>query len=341
MSFSPLELEKLLSGRFSALASENVMSFGDAVKGRYEDLLPLYQEILGADQESKDATKAQMLFDVAQGGLQLAAGVPGAGSSFASQLAGAAAPVAGRIQERGAALEQERRGIKQGALGTAMQQAMSEEEFNQAFRLARMQAGRQTYDFDTYVRSRTDDPKTDEVESGLETRTVDPRDTVDIADARRAGFIPESVYRAEMGGDKAPKPMIIENRNTGEVVANIDLSTAEGLARRSAMTNDEIMVSPRSQTAVERAVVILDDSREFASVTGGLSYVDDGVTLPTPTDAQVLKGNDLAAHLQKKSRAEKYSTVYEATLADINENPNTVGLDPLTIIVNSSKKVWT
>lgn len=136
MSFSPLELEKLLSGRFSALASENVMSFGDAVKGRYEDLLPLYQEILGADQESKDATKAQMLFDVAQGGLQLAAGVPGAGSSFASQLAGAAAPVAGRIQERGAALEQERRGIKQGALGTAMQQALSEEEFSKEYMLA-------------------------------------------------------------------------------------------------------------------------------------------------------------------------------------------------------------
>jgi len=125
-------------------ASENVMSFGDTVKGRYEELLPLYQEILGADQESKDATKAQMLFDVAQGGLQLAAGVPGAGSSFVSQLAGAAAPVAGRIQERGAALEQERRGIKQGALGTAMQQAQSEQDFNRDLRkaeaVARIQA---------------------------------------------------------------------------------------------------------------------------------------------------------------------------------------------------------
>ncbi len=140
ISFSPVDLEKLLSGRFSALASENVMSFGDAVKGRYEDLLPLYQEILGADQESKDATKAQMLFDVARGGLELAAGVPGAGSSFASQVAGAAAPVAGRIQERGAALEQERRGIKQGALGTAMQQALSDEDYQQKLNLAVLDA---------------------------------------------------------------------------------------------------------------------------------------------------------------------------------------------------------
>jgi len=122
------------------LASENVLSFGDTVKSKYEDLLPLYQEILGADQESKDATKAQMLFDVAQGGLALAAGVPGAGSSFVSQLAGAAAPVAASIQQRGAALEQDRRGIKQGALGTAMQQALSDEDYNRKVNLAVLDA---------------------------------------------------------------------------------------------------------------------------------------------------------------------------------------------------------
>ena len=124
----------------ASLPSETVMSFGDTVKSKYEDLLPLYQEILGADEESREATKAQMLFDIAQGGLQLAAGVPGAGSSFASQLAGAAAPVAGRIQERGAALEQERRGIKQGALGTAMQQALSDEDYNRKVNLAVLDA---------------------------------------------------------------------------------------------------------------------------------------------------------------------------------------------------------
>jgi len=124
----------------ASLPSETVMSFGDTVKSKYEDLLPLYQEILGADEESREATKAQMLFDIAQGGLQLAAGVPGAGSSFASQLAGAAAPVAGRIQERGAALEQERRGIKQGALGTAMQQALADEDYNRKVNLAVLDA---------------------------------------------------------------------------------------------------------------------------------------------------------------------------------------------------------
>ena len=122
-------------------ASENVMSFGDTVKGRYEDLLPLYQEILGADQESKDATKAQMLFDVAQGGLQLAAGVPGAGSSFVSQLAGAAAPVAGRLQERSAALRDREDRLKAGALQTALGQAEKEAEYQQMIDLAEVKAG--------------------------------------------------------------------------------------------------------------------------------------------------------------------------------------------------------
>lgn len=126
----------------ASLPSETVMSFGDTVKAKYEDLLPLYQEILGADEESREATKAQMLFDIAQGGLQLAAGVPGAGSSFASQLAGAAAPVAGRIQERGAALQARKDQIKAGALEGAMRQTESEIDFEQQKELAEAKAGR-------------------------------------------------------------------------------------------------------------------------------------------------------------------------------------------------------
>ena len=126
----------------ASLPSETVMSFGDTVKSKYEDLLPLYQEILGADEESREATKAQMLFDIAQGGLQLAAGVPGAGSSFASQLAGAAAPVAGRIQERGAALQARKDQIKAGALEGAMRQTESELDFEQQMELAAAKAGR-------------------------------------------------------------------------------------------------------------------------------------------------------------------------------------------------------
>ena len=128
-------------------AAESVMGFGDAVRGKYDDLLPLYQEILGIDDEGQEATKAQMLFDIAQGGLNLAAGVPGAGSSFASQLAGAAAPVAGKLQERAAALQSRKDQIKAGALEGAIRQTEREMDFQQDLAVASARAGRTKPDF--------------------------------------------------------------------------------------------------------------------------------------------------------------------------------------------------
>ena len=128
-------------------AAESIMGFGDAVRGKYDDLLPLYQEILGIDDEGQEATKAQMLFDIAQGGLNLAAGVPGAGSSFASQLAGAAAPVAGKLQERAAALQSRKDQIKAGALEGAIRQTEREMDFQQDLDLANARAGRTKPDF--------------------------------------------------------------------------------------------------------------------------------------------------------------------------------------------------
>ena len=118
------------------------MGFGDTVKGYYDEMLPLYKEILGQDDASREATKSQMLFDIAQGGLQLAAGVPGAGSSFASQLAGATAPVAASIQQRGADLQAREDRLKAGALETALGRAAKDAEYEQMMDLAEAKAGR-------------------------------------------------------------------------------------------------------------------------------------------------------------------------------------------------------
>ena len=323
----------------------------DNVSTQYEALLPLFQQINSQAERDAEAAeraemdKAQALLSLARGGLRLAAGDPKAGGSLASQIGSAFEPTAAEIAALGAQAQERRSGLRaedralrsaalQGAVGVE-QAAVSD---RQAMELARLQADRQTYNLDTYVRPRIDDPETDVVESGLETITVDPRDKADIDRASAEGYREISVYRAETGGDKTPKPMVIKNRDTGAVLANIDLSTEAGRARRDAMNPDEIMVGPRTEEAPERAVVVLDDGNEYPSTTGGRSYVEDGVTLQTPTDARVLKGNELAEHLQKKGRAEKYSTIYAATMADIKENQSTVGLDPLTIIVNSSKK---
>ena len=170
---------------------------------------------------------------------------------------------------------------------------------------ARIRALQRTYDLDTYVRPITDDPETEEVESGLETIEVDPRNRKEMREAADQGYKEISVYRAETGGDKPPKPMIIQNRVTGEVVANIDLSTQEGRARRDAMTPEERMVSPGTEEKPERAIVILEDGTEYPSTTGGRSYVEDNVVIATPTDARVLKGNDLSDHITKKRSADR------------------------------------
>ena len=318
---------------------------------QYGNLLPVFEEITsGADraaeaEEQKKMDELQFLLSAARGGLRLAAGDPKAGSSFASQVGAAFEPTAAEMAALGAAAQKRRTDIRaedralrsaalQGAMGLETQRLASEYDILQA----QIAAQRQNYNLDTYVKPRTDNPETEVVESGLETRTVDPRDAADIAKATEAGFVKLDVYRAEMGGDKPPKPMIIVNSTTGEVVANIDLSTSEGLARRAAMTPNERMESPRTQSAVERAVVILDDGSEHISTTGGLSYVEDGVALETPTGAQVLKGQDLTDHLKTKAGKEKYSTILESTLTELKDNPNTVGLDPLTLIVQSAKK---
>ena len=51
----------------------------------------------------------------------------------------------------------------------------------------------------------------------------------------------------------------------------------------------------------------------------------------------MLKGNDLADHITKKRSADKYSTILENTVAEYTANRNTVGLDPLQLIVDTKK----
>ena len=321
----------------------------DNVSTQYESLLPLFQQINSQTEREEEAAERanldKMMFysQLGQLGLNLASG-SGRGGSFVSELAEAAkepaanlAALGAQAQERRSALRAEDRALRSAALQGAIGVEQAAVSDRQAMELARIQAGRQTYNFDTYVRPRVDNPATKEVESGLETITVDPRNKADMDRATEAGYKEISVYRAEMGGDKTPQPMIIKNRDTGVVLANIDLSTEAGRARRDAMAPEEIMVGPRTEEAPERAVVVLDDGSEYPSTTGGRSYVEDGVTLQTPTDAKVLKGNDLADHLQKKKSAEKYSTILENTVAEITAEPTTLGLDPLQLIVDTKK----
>ena len=114
----------------------------DDVKTRYEELMPLFQEINSQAERDAEAAeraemdKAQMLFSLARGGLRLAAGDPKAGSSLASQVGTAFEPTAAEIaalgaqaQERRSALRAEDRATRSAALQGALtieQQALAD-----------------------------------------------------------------------------------------------------------------------------------------------------------------------------------------------------------------------
>ena len=107
----------------------------ESVAGYYESLLPMYQKILGEDEEAKRARQSGTFFDIAQAGLNLAAGVDPrtgrstAGMPFASQLAAAASQLPAQISARDAERRTADRALKASALQTAMQQAQGESTY--------------------------------------------------------------------------------------------------------------------------------------------------------------------------------------------------------------------
>ena len=110
----------------------------DTVKGYYESLLPMYREILGQTEEDERMRRGETFFDIAQAGLNLAAGIDPrtgrstAGMPFVSQLAAAASPLPGQISARAAKQRAEDRVLNATALQQAMQQAQGEQGFKQA-----------------------------------------------------------------------------------------------------------------------------------------------------------------------------------------------------------------
>jgi hypothetical protein len=123
-------------------------------------------------------------------------------------------------------------------MGLETQRLGSEYDILQAQKAAQ----RQNYNLVTYVRPRTDNPETEVVESGLETRTVDPRDPEDIAKATKEGFVSESVYKTEMGRDTEPVTredrFLIDNADAfaDGTLSEKDLATFETIVSREYIT---------------------------------------------------------------------------------------------------------
>ena len=115
--------------------------FAERTKGTYEDLLPLFQDLV-----PEPYTKGQFLLDIAQSGLAYAGGrdpLTGenmAGQSGLSQLARAAAPLPAKLSQAVADTRKSQQAVKTAALQAGLQRAQTQEESEQATNLALLKA---------------------------------------------------------------------------------------------------------------------------------------------------------------------------------------------------------
>ena len=115
-------LDDLLANRQQPSTADQ---FSDMVQSR----LPVYQDLLGNTQDTKNAMQSKLYFDIAQAGLNLASGVDPrtgesmAGRSLGSQFASAAAPVAASA----GAMAGERNALDTRAMAGALQSAEASE----------------------------------------------------------------------------------------------------------------------------------------------------------------------------------------------------------------------
>ena len=321
----------------------------DNVSTLYTDkLLPLFNQITDQDERAAEEAEARQfdrtlaLASVGQAGLRFAAGDPKAGGSFASQLAAAFQPTAGELAALGAGARKRRSDIRaedralrtaalQGAMGIEQQAAAT----RAALEEARIRARVKNYNPVTYVKPIEDDLNTPEVESGLDFRTVDPRDEKDVADAKAEGFVPESVYKTDMGRDTEPVMKGVKQRDGTVKYVNVNSELGQNEIALANADGREIL-NLGTERPKEPALVTVK-GEDYISMDDGVTYIKPGQTNPvtTPTDALIRKGEDRNKYLKTKDRKEKYKLVRDAFFAVSLNNPDFINFDPAGDLANA------
>ena len=330
-------LEGLAGNRYSNLGFK-----ADNVSKLYsEKLLPLFNEITDQDERAAEEAEARQfdktlaLASLGQAGLRLAAGDPKAGGSFASQLAAAFQPTAGELAALGAGARKRRSDIRaeDRALRTAaLQGAMGIEQQAASDRLAleeaKIRARVKNYNPVTYVKPIEDDTTTPEVESGLDFRTVDPRDSKDVADAKKAGFVPESVYKTDMGRDAEPVIKGVRQEDGSVKYVNVNSEAGQNEIASANAAGREIL-NLGTEKPKELALVTVK-GEDYNSMDDGLTYIIPGQKNPvtTPPDALIRKGEDRNKYIKTKDRKKRYELVRDAFYAASLNNPDFINFDP-------------
>ena len=266
----------------------------DTVKGYYESLLPMYQEILGESEEDKRMRRGATFFDIAQAGLNLAAGVDPrtgrstAGMPFASQIAAATSQLPEQLNTRAAEQRAAERVLNATALQTAMQQAQGEQEFRQAI--------------GTALAKDILDPTTFKSENALVVKdgkvvafNIDtPDGFTDYQEALEGGAVPYEKPTADSGKANLRVLTNLET-NTREF---IDINTPEGqravndasAANAASTTGDVFSINTiATDPGAKTAQAYLIDGENYLSYDGGRTYQDENNnTVPMPANAAPL-----------------------------------------------------
>ena len=285
-------------GILQALMTASQPPTAETVKGYYESLLPMYQEILGRDEEAREASRAAGFFDIAQAGLNLASGIDPrtgrstAGQSFASQLASAASGLPERFAERAAQERSAEQALRASALQTAMQQAQGSQDFQQQLSLL---AAKEAMDPSAFKSESKLLSMTDEQGGGIRAFNIDtPSGMTDYQTALKKGAVP---YEKPTAGDKkTPQIRVITDIETG-VRTYPDINTPEGAAQVAAankanedagqnlFTVNTVATDPGARSA--QAYFVNGDT--FLSYDGGRTYQDDEDNMvPMPVGAAPL-----------------------------------------------------
>ena len=277
-----------MAGRLGQLYKEQ--------QGVYSTLLDPQQEAQDL-QKQKDLTQAQMLFDIAQGGLALAAGQ---GRTFAEDLAMAASPVLTNI------------GTRAQTLLDAEKEAKKEKR---AINLAALQSAQDLY-------------KVEESER-IKDMYGDIGDTYNVYDENNnlvIGGAPFNKMDYDKMREENPNYRLVKLKDKSSVKADwkvirnlttnttftVDANTSDGQAAIMA-TNAENAKNPgtykvgtlASDTTPTAKAFKIEGEGTFLSYDGGRHYIDPKTNLPTamPTTAIPLS-DTIAAEIAKNQRIE-------------------------------------
>ena len=245
-----------------------------SLESLYEKSLPLYEKVLGQDQQSQDQSKAQILFDVARRGLAFAGGVnPDTGESMAdkslaSQFAIASQTLPTVINEQLAEKRKLSQGIKLGALDAAQGQytAALEAQLKKQAKMSELEYQRGTKEMELEAKANepvklgpTDtlrNPKTGEViAQGVGTTDYEPV-RVQFADST----LSDQVFNQKDPRQQKELNALLES-SPGSFPVSEDKAkvTPDFLRQRSSVFNDT-----RLRTSIAEKTAGPEDIRQFS-----------------------------------------------------------------------------